>query len=309
MNPLHEQMAPAQPGFGVLSRVGLGAAQFGMPYGRFNVDGVPSLASLCEILDAARGYGLTAVDTAHLYGGSEAALGRCGAHLAPFEVVTKTPRFSDDAITRDDAQVLRDAFEASLRALHLSTAGGLMIHHAPNLLAPGGEWLYQEMMSLKREGKVKQIGVSVYSGEIAEEIHDKFPVDLVQLPINVLDQRAINSGALSRLAGAGVKVQARSAFLQGLLLAAPATVAPHFDTVKPLLVKFHEAARAAGIIPAHAALQFLLAIKDIDRVVVGVDSVKQLDQLFKSFPAAAGIDFSPFSVDQPEILNPALWVS
>lgn len=289
------------------ARFGLGAAQFGMDYGRFNQHGKPSNKQLEEILTRASDFGLSLIDTAHLYGDSEMALGCCGERLQEFEVVTKTPRFFDEAIKAKDAEALRAAFERSQRHLRMTTVDGLLIHHAPNLLASGGERLYHEMLKLKQSGKVRRIGVSVYSGEAAEEIHARFPMDIVQLPMNVLDQRSIASGALARLANAGVRVQVRSAFLQGLLLADPGRLDSHFASVKPVLEKFHAVASAAGISAAHAALHFLLDLPEIDRVIVGVESAAQLTQLFASFPSAPRIDYTQFAIDDTIVLNPALW--
>lgn len=291
----------------VQGRVGLGAAQFGMEYGRFNVHGKPSGEAVAAILDKATQYGLSAIDTAHLYGESEAALGRCGTRLQAFEVITKTPRFPGPTIQAADVQALQSSFEQSLRSLRLPAVHGLLIHHAPNLLAPGAERLYEAMLALKEEGRVERIGVSVYSGEVAEAIQAKFPLDLVQIPLNVLDQRPLVSGALARLAAAGVRVQVRSAFLQGLLLADPSTLGQHFDAAKPALARFRAAAAAADLSPAHAALQFLLSVGDIDRIIVGVESVEQLNQLFASFPPVRPIDLSDCAIDDRAILNPALW--
>lgn len=291
----------------LLGRIGLGAAQFGMHYGRFNVHGKPSDEAVAAILHAARGFGLSAIDTAHLYGESEAALGRCSAQLRGFQVVTKTPRFDSELITAEDAQRVRAAFEQSLRDLRQPAIEGLLVHHAPDLLVAGGERLYEAMLALKEAGLVKSIGVSVYSGEIAEQINAKFPMDMVQLPMNVLDQRPLASGALARLSAAGVRVQVRSAFLQGLLLADPAGLAPFFAAAQPALEQFHAAARTAQVSPAHAALHFLLGIPEIDRVIVGVESLAQLEQLFADFPAAPSIDYAQFGIDVPDILNPAVW--
>lgn len=298
----------AEQGHGHLMRFGIGSAQFGMHYGRFNRDGVPSKESTSIILKKAREYGLSVIDTAHLYGESEFVLGSCTGQLDHFEIITKTPRFSDGEITREDVQLLREAFESSLNLLHLPAVSGLLIHHAPNLLAPGGELLYQEMLALKREGRVRLIGVSAYAGEIVEQIHEKFPLDIVQLPINLLDRRLNDSGALSRLAKAGVKIHARSAFLQGLLLADPTTLTTQFNGVKTVLAEFQAAARAAGVSSAQAALHYLLNIPEIDRIIVGVESIQQLGQLFDNFPPSCDIDFSEFRVDQVDILNPVLWV-
>ena len=82
---------------------------------------------------------------------------------------------------------------------------------------------------------------------------------------------------------------------------------PYFAPARTALEQFHAAARTAGVSPATAALHFLLGLGEIDRVIVGVESREQLEQLFGSFPAAPAIDYSQFRLDLPDILNPALW--
>lgn len=294
---------------GLLTRFGLGAAQFGMYYGQFNRDGVPSVNTVREILKKAAKLGLSCVDTAHLYGQSEAVLGRCTSAMGSLSIITKTPRFPDEKISQQDAVTLREAFEKSLMLMHRKSVDGLLIHHAPNLLTDGGELLYQEMLKLKAEGRVRRIGVSAYSGDIVEQIHEKFPLDFVQLPINLLDRRLIENGHLKRLAAAGIKIHARSAFLQGLLLADPNTLSARFDPAKDVLKAFHAAVHELGVSPAHAALHYLLGLPEIERIIVGVESLSQLRNLFSDFPERVEMDFNEFKVDQVEILNPVLWAN
>lgn len=293
----------------VMHRFGLGTAQFGMFYGRFNRDGVPSRDTVSEMLCRAGAFGINGIDTAHLYGEAELVLGSCADALGSYSIVTKTPRFSDSRINPADALFLRETFLASLSNMGQTAVDGLLIHHAPNLLADGGDLLYNEMVRLKEEGYVKRIGVSAYTGEVVEAIQEKYALDLVQLPINVLDRRLIDSGSLSRIASKGTKIHARSAFLQGLLLADPAGLSQHFQPVRSQLEAFHAACKTNGVLPAHAALHFLLAIPDIGRIIVGIESIKQLNEVFSDFPAHVDMDFEPYRVDSLEILNPVLWVN
>ena len=294
-------------GTNLLSCFGLGAAQFGMYYGRFNRDGVPSIESTRKILKRANEYGMSIIDTAYQYGESESIIGQCREELSSLEVITKTPIFSDEIILDSDAMSLRNAFDNSLHSMQLSKIHGLLIHHASNLLAPGGERLYEEMLKIKSEGLVKIIGVSAYSGEIIERIQEKFPIDVAQLPINILDRRLLTSGALERLTESGIQIHARSAFLQGLLLTDPLTLATQFDSVRETLIDFHAACRNSGIKPAHAALHYLLAIPGISKVIVGVESLSQFDDIFMNFPEQINFDYENFICDNIEILNPVLW--
>ncbi len=293
----------------MLSRFGLGTAQFGMKYGRFNRAGIPTLENSKLILKRASELGLSYVDTAHLYGESESVLGGCGDILSQFSIDTKTPRFTNGTIIKQDAILLRNAFENSLKNLRQNSLDGLLIHHAPNLLENGGEILYQEMANLKEAGLVKRIGVSAYDGEIVERIHEKFPLDFAQLPINLLDRRLIKNGSLSRLSSLGIKIHARSAFLQGLLLADPESIPPHFHSAKEKLRAFHSKAKLAGTKPAHAALHYLLRFNEIENIIVGVESLNQFNDLFAEFPKVIDMDFDEFEVNDIEILNPVLWVN
>lgn len=296
-------------GQGRLARFGLGAAQFGMHYGKFNRDGMPSRASARAILQAAAGIGLSCIDTAHLYGESEAVLGSCVNELDAFSIITKTPIFPNGKIERQDAVKLRNAFYESLRKMRQKSIDGLLVHHAPNLLSDGGDILYEEMLGLKADGLVRRIGVSAYTGEIVEKIHQKFPLDFVQLPINILDRRLTRNGDLLRLSGFGIKIHARSAFLQGLLLATPDLLPGHFDPVKNVLKAFHARVASSGMNPAQVALHYLLRLPEIEKIVVGVESLEQLKNIFEKFPDEIEIDLDEFFTDRVEILNPALWVN
>jgi len=278
-----------------------------MYYGRFNQEGVPSIESTRKILNRANKYGLSFIDTAVQYGESESVIGQCHDELSHINLITKTPIFSDEIIPYSGALLLRNAFDNSLHSLQLSSVHGLLIHHAPNLLAPGGEKLYEEMLKIKSEGRVRYIGVSAYSGEIVEQIQEKFPLDIAQLPINMLDRRLLTSGTLSRLVASGIQIHARSAFLQGLLLSDPLKLTSQFDAVKEMLTAFHTLCRNAGIKPAHAALHYLLQLPEISKIIVGVESVNQFDDIFTDFPAEIEFDYSNFICDNIEILNPVLW--
>jgi len=252
---------------------------------------------------------MTLIDTACHYEKSEQVLGDWYEELSSFAVVTKTPIFNNSTITAEHAQELRTAFERSLHLLRVQCVDGLLVHHAPNLLAPGGEWLFDELIALKTVGLVRQIGVSVYSGDIAEQIVDRFPIDIVQAPINLLDRRLTQNGTLTRLKAKGVEIHARSAFLQGLLLASPAMLPPAFHDVRELLEDFQRTALNAGFRPAQAALHYLLTIPEVSRVLVGVESLSQLNEIIHDFPLETSIDYSCYQVDDVRILDPSCWVS
>jgi aryl-alcohol dehydrogenase-like predicted oxidoreductase len=199
-------------------QLGLGTVQFGGDYGVSNPGGRTPPDEVARILALAEREDIGLLDTAALYGDSEAVLGGALRRGHKFRIVSKTLKFDAARISQADASALRAGFENSLRRLRQDRLYGLLVHAAADLLRPGGELLWAALNELKREGLVEKIGVSVYTGEDIEAILLRFRPDLVQLPLSVLDQRLIAGGQLARLKAQAVEIHARSIFLQGLLL-------------------------------------------------------------------------------------------
>ncbi|MDC9519477.1 aldo/keto reductase, partial [Pseudoalteromonas sp. Angola-22] len=59
------------------------------------------------------------------------------------------------------------------------------------LLSSSGEDYFSQLEQLKAKGIVKRIGVSVYNPKELELLSERFNLDLVQAPVNWLDQRFI----------------------------------------------------------------------------------------------------------------------
>lgn len=292
-------------------KIGLGAVQFGLDYGIANTAGKVSEGEVAAILATAARLQLTLIDTAALYGDSEAVLGRAMSPAAPFDIVTKTPQFSGAAVTEVEAQQLEDSLHASLRKLQRPSVYGLLIHRVDDLLLPGGEALMARMALLKQRGLVSKIGVSVYTGQQIDAVLARFPIDLIQLPVNVLDQRLLHSGHLRKLKQAGVEIHARSAFLQGLLLMAPHDLPAHFDSVREHLAAYHRFIAGQGLTPLQAALGFVTGLEEIDQVVCGVNSSVQLQEICaaagRAAASAACAGYDAFAISDEAIVNPALW--
>lgn len=288
-------------------KLGLGTAQFGLDYGVSNRRGKCSCDEVRSILAAARG--IRVIDTAAGYGSSEAAIGQCLPRKHEFNIITKTAQFGGRPIGEAEVAGLDLTFRRSLERLRQTSVYGLLVHSCDDLFAPGGERLMAAVRALKERGLVEKIGVSVYDAAQIESVMARFSIDLIQLPVNVLDQRLVNGGQLHSLAEAGVEVHARSVFLQGLLLMDPDMAPAHFEPVRPLLRHYHAAVAAAGMTPVEAALAFVKGVVEVSCVVVGVTIRDEFDEVVTAFAAAAntGVDFSRFAVTDERIVSPPLW--
>lgn len=288
-------------------KIGLGTVQFGTDYGISNQDGKTSLDEIEKILDVAMHNGISIVDTAAIYGTSEEALGKTLLENHRFGIVTKTPRFTSVAITSDDMQRLEDSFFQSLQKMKQVSIYGLLTHNADDLLSENGHLLFSKMSELKQKGLVEKIGISVYTAFQIDQILEKYQIDIIQLPINVFDQRLLMSGHLSKLKKREVEIHARSAFLQGLLLMSPETLPPFFDSIREHLKNYHRTLRQYGLTPVRAALGFLMNIPEIDFIICGVNNNHQLKEICKEAVPVESIDYSNFALSDVSILNPSNW--
>lgn len=292
-------------------RLGLGTVQFGLDYGIANRDGRTPPDEVGRVLALALGSGVRVIDTAPDYGASEEVLGKALPKGHCFQIVTKAPAFSKTAAGGDPVRALEESFARSLSRLRQESLYGLLIHEVDDLFADHGPRLIESMGALKRSGLVSKIGASVYTERDIDRLIPRYPLDLVQVPINVFDQRLLRSGALAKLKARGVEIHARSPFLQGLLLSDPSGLHPHFAAAKPVLEDFHAEAGKRSLTPAQAALGFVAGIAEIDAVIIGIDNSlhlkDNLDFLLADRLQAPDDDFSRFAMSDPEILDPARW--
>lgn len=290
-------------------QLGLGTVQFGLDYGVSNAGGKTPREEVARILACAQREGIDLLDTASLYGDSEAAIGAALEAGPPFRIVTKTPAFAPRRVSSAETAVLRGAFEQSLSRLRQKNVYGLLIHAPGDLLKPGGERLWKEMSALKRAGRVEKIGFSAYTAGEIDALLAQFQPDLVQIPLNALDQRLLQDGRLAGLKRRGVEIHARSVFLQGLLLMDVDSLPPHFRKYRDELFRYAEFLRRNRLNRLEGALQFIRGVELVDAALIGVTAEAQLRDCISAFRASHGsaADFSEIACSRQSLLNPASW--
>ena len=288
------------------SKIGLGTAQWGMQYGVSNKQGQTHPEEVDRILKVAQSAGISLLDTASLYGNAEQALGQ--SNLSSFRVITKTPKFGKDLASKAGVECLIRTFNASLQKLALKSIYGLLIHDVDDIFASNGKQLIDALVQLKSQGLISKIGISVYSSSQIKKALNYFKPDIIQLPINVLDQRLIQDGTIAHLSGLDIEVHARSAFLQGLLLMSINDDMPkYFEPWMPLLSKWHRFCSDQLISPLHAALGFVCSLKDVSYALVGVQNHIQLKEILSDSINLYPLDFEQFASEDLELLDPSVW--
>ncbi len=284
-------------------KLALGTVQFGLNYGVANTGGRVSTEMADAILIEAQLSGMNTLDTAIAYGDSESVLGRLG--VQGWNVVSKLPALPEGC--PDVAHWVRSQLNDSLKRLGLQSIHGLLLHRPGQLLESVGTDLYAALQSLKTEGLVSKVGVSVYGPAELDALWPKYKLDLVQAPLNILDRRLVDSGWASRLKDSGAEVHTRSAFLQGLLLMPPDKRPDRFNRWSDLWHEWDRWLLATRLRPVQACLHYANSLDAIDRVVVGVDSVIQLKEVVSAVDGVLDSlpDFKHLQDDR--LINPASW--
>lgn len=291
-------------------KLSLGTVQFGLDYGITNQLGKTPSKEVSTILNFARKSNVTVLDTAFAYGDSEKVLGN--HNLSDFKVITKVAAIQNKLIDSSDIIQMEKAFLNSLNLMGIESVYGLLIHSSGDLDKKNAEMIYEKLNELKLRGLVEKIGVSVYDNAEIDDLYNRYSFDLIQIPINILDQRLLIGKTLQMLKKNNVEIYARSIFLQGTILNKPSTLDSRFKAAFSTLNQYHAELSAQGLSPLEGALLFINQIKEIDYAVVGVNNIVQLKEIYNAYEKVktdvnTHIDFSQYAIQNEKIIDPRKW--
>ena len=294
-----------------LPRFGLGSVQFGLPYGMLEGPRQVPRANIRPLLECAWHNGIDLIDTAPAYGMSEAVIGAESPDETDFFVVTKTQRIGAERVTAADINTIIKRIHTSLHNLGRTKLNALLVHEGDDLLVPGGAALFSALEELRDDGLIGKLGVSVYHPDQLEKILDRYALNIVQLPLNPIDQRFAQTGLIERLHNGGIEVHVRSVFLQGFMLNRPAEIPPALEAVLSLAERFRAEAARGGLSPAAASLLLAVRQPGVSRIIVGIHSIDDLEENISTvrqlYAFDGEFDYEPYAVSDHNIVDPRRW--
>jgi len=278
----------------------IGSAQFGLDYGIANSNGIVNTKEIKLILDLAQENNINVLDTAKAYGNSEKYIGeylKLTDHT--WNIITKIINLKSSLVEQiQDSKMKLSIFPSTILA-----------HSLDLFLNP----VFQlNLEKIKNKEFVKSVGVSIYNEEEIKQVLDsKVGIDIIQIPMNILDTRLYKCGILDELKKRDIEIHVRSVFLQGLFYLSKTQLEDKFKDVIPYLQRLEFISKDYNLTVAELSLLWLVNLKEISKVIVGVNNVSQLknhiDTLNKN------VDFTVFkealliSYENENILNPSLW--
>jgi aryl-alcohol dehydrogenase-like predicted oxidoreductase len=284
--------------------IALGTVQFGLDYGLTNQAGCIRADEAERILLTAQERGVMWLDTAAAYGNAETRLGELLAGDRYFSICSKLLPTQPD---QSPLSAAPRSLDNSLTRLRRERLDALLLHSVGDLLGAEGDALWDWLLQQRAAGLVGSIGVSVYEQGEIEAVLARFQPDWVQLPCSVFDQRLLASGTLALLAERGVKIQARSLLLQGVVSLSPERLPPQLSALHAPLQRLHLAAAASKRNTLELALAWAAAQTALELAVIGVTTAQELRQCLDAFAWPAQCDWPSFACADPKALDPRQW--
>ena len=251
--------------YSLFNKIAIGTAQFGLNYGIANQNGKVNANEIRSILNFAHENNINTIDTAKAYGDSEKSIGN-------YLKLTEKTWYIITKVSDSDKSVIEQIQDSKEKLTVLPNI--ILAHSAKLFLDP----IFQSKLEETKDKELlHSIGVSLYNEEeINQVLESELKPDVIQLPMNILDTRLYRCGVLSKLFDRGIEIHVRSAFLQGLFYLSKAELEDGFKDVIPYLEKLKSIAADSGLTLSELSLLWLVSLKEVSKVIIGVDNVNQL---------------------------------
>jgi aryl-alcohol dehydrogenase-like predicted oxidoreductase len=288
-----------------MNKLVLGTVQLGLRYGINNLKGLVTNQESYDILSIANDNGIKTLDTAADYGDSEIKIGNfiSKQNKKSFEIITK--------FSKKEGVGWKKSLNNSLKKMNVPNVDIIMFHSFEAYINAKNN---NEIDSiLKFKGSLfNKLGVSVYTNDELKMLKTDENIEVIQSPFNILDNENIRGHILKALKDDGKIVHTRSAFLQGLFFMEHSQIPRKLmDLISPLK-EINNIAEQNDFCVGHLALQYVLSKDYIDGVLIGVESIDQLQKNIQwaktniPFGVLEKID-KKIHIQNSALLNPSLW--
>ena len=297
-----------------VSRLSMGTAAFGLKDygiptpGEDRLDSSGAIAIIRDAVDS----GINFFDTAPSYGCSEELLGQALPACKDRIVATKVslPENIETIPFREILRIVNASLESSLRALRQDVLDVVQIHNASISVLQQGD-LICCLERAREAGMLRWIGASVYGPDTALTAVRTGKIDVVQIALNLLDQRMCGQ-VLAEAEAAGVGVVARSALLKGALTNRAKGLHGSMRLVKQASERaVQELGTTWKGLPG-TAVRFCLTVPAVHTVLVGVRNRVELQAALAAEsmglldPASMKTAYT-LALEDELLLNPTYW--
>lgn len=285
----------------MLNKLIIGTANFIKPYGILCESSALNTQEIHSIVKMATMHNINIYDTAVAYGDLLSVMPR-DFNINQLQLITK---FS---VLGGGCQGFLGSLQKMQEQYNFNGYYAILIHDPHNLQSIDKKELIVFFKSLRDDYNINKIGVSVYDPKDVALFDSFFTPDIIQIPLNPMNQSFNDNQFLDYINKNNIEVHARSLFLQGVLLAEELPLA--LEGLRPLWQEFIK-----SIQPLQSRLAALLSwanMQDwVDKWVFGVSSLRDLTEILYSLKNIENINcsniFENFKNIKHPLIDPRNW--
>jgi len=193
-----------------------------------------------------------------------------------------------------------------LKKLNVAKIEYFLFHNAKDILSDKNKKVLKHLKNLKKNKKIRYLGVSVYSNnDLLKILKKNIKIDVVQIPYNILDQRINQKKLLNFIKLKKIKIHVRSIFLQGILIDKK-IIPKKFKKFKELS-NWHNFLQSNKLNSLTEIINFLNNFRFINKIVIGVKNKDQLKQILNTKIYKNKKNFDKFKSNNLKLIDPRKW--
>lgn len=202
-----------------------------------------------------------------------------------------------------------EKIKLSLKRYNLKKFYCLMLHNTKSLSTKKKSTIFKTLEEIKRKKLVSKIGYSIYDKEELDKFYLSNKPDIIQGPLNLLNQELLKCGWLKKLKKDKVEFHARSIFLQGLLLKEREAVPLYFKQYSKYLNKYYNYTEKLNRSKLSTCLNFINNLDNVTKIIIGIDSINHLDDILslKLTNKLSIKELNKLSINKKKLIDPRLW--
>ncbi len=206
----------------------------------------------------------------------------------------------------DINQYIEQLINSHLSKFKIDKFYGILIHNFEQLSSNQINKIFKIFKILKEKNITNKIGISIYDYNNIVKIINKYQFDILQCPFSIFDQRLLDNNTINKLKKNKIEIHARSIFLQGLLL--KNEIDGYFLKWNKKFNNYNEWIKKNKIDRMQSALNFVLNHNFIDKIVIGFDSEKQINDILYNLEKYYFLKFPSYlRIDDINLINPSNW--
>ena len=284
-------------------KIALGTANFNNSYGilKNQISNYNKIKNIPKIIN---NHKIDYLDTAFDYGDFTINKNK---KISNIKIITKIKLPTKKKLVFIDN--LEKIIKKKLLKLNINSFDTILIHDINDLKSVYADRFIKKIRLLKKLNYFKKIGASIYDPKDLKIVFTKFIPEVIQLPLNIFDNRILLSPWLKKLKRKKIIIQARSVFLQGILTSKISKLEKILRNKYFLskIKKLDSWCKLNKISRQEACLNFIKSINVVDILTIGINNPQQLIEILSILKKKNNITFKNFSINKLEIIDPRKW--